>query len=254
MRNVLVHLALVGSALAHGDGTTWEWSGLFELGVGRYRWTFYKNADGVYGAPDASMRVAVLRGGSMPSGLMVLDNMHEAAEMVMATASGCLAPGSDVAVRPSDDCFDLVFDQSSSSTEFFLDVGAAGRFAVFTAHDPHEFAAHYLVGGSANLARIQPTTTYMHADVEHFNPPVSHSQSQGTTSTDAQAGPALVVGAIASVLALLASLLACYAVLLLLGKARVTAGRVKEVRAVRGDVSSTATPGRDAPVSVEEGL
>merc|ERR1719446_202592 len=118
---------------AHAHGSyLWEWSGLYEFGIGTYRWQFRKNAQGLYGANDAMMRVVVLRAGAMAA-TSVLDNMHLAAEAVLENANCVqLAAGTELTV--GDSCHELVFDASSSSTTFTLRISAAGRFAIYTQH------------------------------------------------------------------------------------------------------------------------
>lgn len=94
---------------AHAHGSyLWEWSGLYEFGIGTYRWQFRKNAQGLYGANDAMMRVVVLRAGAMAA-TSVLDNMHLAAEAVLENANCVqLAAGTELTV--GDSCHELVFD------------------------------------------------------------------------------------------------------------------------------------------------
>ena len=90
----------------HGAGP-WEWSGLYELAAGDYDWQFSKQ-NGVYGAPDTSMRTVVLRSGLMSD---VLTNMHSAAEALLQLGSCTLLDGGGV-LEPDDRCFLMRFNQT----------------------------------------------------------------------------------------------------------------------------------------------
>ena len=151
----------------HGGGGDWEWSGVYELGSGSYTWKFNKNAKGVYGAPDESMQVVVLRAGDMSSDA-ILTNMHAAAEAIFNGAACTKVLGGGM-LTPADRCFELWFDAALNTTSFTLDVLAAGRFAIYTAHVPAEFGAVKL-GTPAGL-EAGPLATLsheaLHEDHEH---------------------------------------------------------------------------------------
>ncbi len=178
-----------GHGHGHGSGT-WEWSGLYELGSGSYSWTFSRNSNGLYGAPDASMRVVLLRAGSMAAG--VLDNMHQAAEAVM-TGAACQSVATGGELSPADHCFELWFDQQLNATTFTLTVLTPGRFAMYTEHQPSEFDAVMLGTPSGLLAG--PTTTLTHEEL-HDSAEHSHAHEHDQEIVHA----ALVLGAVGTAL------------------------------------------------------
>jgi len=182
-----------GHGHGHGSGT-WEWSGLYELGSGSFSWAFSKNSNGVYGAPDASMRVVVLRAGSMNAG--VLDNMHQAAESVMTGAS-CERVAAGGALAPADRCFELWFDDRQNTTTFTLTVLTPGRFAVYTEHQPSEFDAVML--GAPTGLRAGPRATLTHEAMLHESATHSHAHEH---DQDVLVNAALILGAVGTALGL----------------------------------------------------
>ena len=183
----------------HGGGA-WEWSGIYELGSGSYTWKFHKNAKGVYGAPDESMRVVVLRAGSQSSRDAILDDMHGAAEAVFDGAA-CSQVHAGGELYPADQCFELWFDSTLNATQFTLEVLSAGRFAVYAAHVPSEFGALQLGTPAGLLAGPLATLTHeaLHETSDH-----EHEQDEMVTA-------ALVIAVIGTCVAMCA-LAAAFAV------------------------------------------
>jgi hypothetical protein len=204
----------------HHGSSDWEWAGVYVLGMGSYRWTFHRNGRGVYGAPDLSMKTVVLRGGDVVDRRMILENMHAGAEALLqgscapVTAGGALAPG--------DACYEVVFDLASNTTSFLLNVGAAGPFAVFTAHMPSEFGA-VLLDTPAGL-KVGPVATLAHEDMHD-----AHEHAHEHAHSDKLALVALVLAVVANVTTMMALGIWCWH------------RRTEHPRPIRGMVTGTTT-------------
>jgi len=159
MHCLLLALAVVavsaGPGHSHGDGP-WEWGGVYRLLAGDYTWTFSKNAAGIYGAPDESMRVVVLRGGPASD---ALDDLRPAAEALLQLSQCTLLDGGGE-IGAADTCFELRFNQSLPATSWTVRTAIAGNLAIYTEHLPMEFSAR--LTSTSTGVEVQPEAAVLY--------------------------------------------------------------------------------------------
>mmetsp|Transcript_20508 Transcript_20508/g.53857 ORF Transcript_20508/g.53857 Transcript_20508/m.53857 type:complete len:255 (+) Transcript_20508:29-793(+) len=193
-----------GPTHTHGNGP-WEWSGVYALPAGQYEWIFSKNARGVYGAPDVSMRVVLLRGGLMAD---VLTNMHTAAEALLQLNECTLLDGGGM-LKADDKCFELRFNQSRPTTSWTVRTAIAGKLAIYTEHVPTEFNARLVSGAGVDVApQSAMLHDTMHVEVADHAHEHTHDEVAGHEHEHEHEAPvataALAVGSLALVVAVAA--------------------------------------------------
>jgi len=173
MHCLLLALAVVavsaGPGHSHGDGP-WEWGGVYRLLAGDYTWTFSKNAAGIYGAPDESMRVVVLRGGPASD---ALDDLRPAAEALLQLSQCTLLDGGGE-IGAADTCFELRFNQSLPATSWTVRTAIAGNLAIYTEHLPMEFSARLTSTSTGVEVQTEAAVLYNAMHGEAADPETDH--------------------------------------------------------------------------------
>jgi hypothetical protein len=177
IRALIFAVDLGMATAAGGHSGAYEWAGIFDTPPDTYHWIAQK-VNGAYA--DASMKLTAIPITTVASRAALAAAESEGKHSLNLTCSDVESGGEIVA--KNEQCYRLIFNQSSPESRFIVKPNGAKAIAFFTEHVPTEFedTSHYLVniGGTD----IEPVAQPAGMEGHH------HGDGAGTVSAEEEFG------------------------------------------------------------------